>query len=132
MACPGRPDHRSQRPAGADRTRHRDHCLPGQQHRPGLHGRDPCRCLAPGPALRAGRAGQRAAADLVGGTPAARRARIDALVTGYTWHRAAPTDIAAWAAAAGLQIAAWRYDHRLDAGVPPWLMAVSRAERWAE
>jgi aminoglycoside phosphotransferase (APT) family kinase protein len=61
-----------------------------------------------------------------------RHARIDAILTGYTRHRTLPAHITHWAAAAGLQIAAWRYIRRTQHHIPPWTIALDHARRWAD
>jgi aminoglycoside phosphotransferase (APT) family kinase protein len=70
--------------------------------------------------------------DLTRAPARQRRARIDAILTGYACHRTLPGHLSHWTAVAGLQIAAWRHGRRSDARIPSWTIALNRAKCWAE
>ncbi|MEV4505407.1 phosphotransferase family protein [Streptomyces klenkii] len=55
----------------------------------------------------------------------------DALLAGYTDLQPLPDQLAAWTAAAGIHIAAWRHSHRRRQGVLPWSPALEQARHWA-
>ncbi|MFI8943241.1 hypothetical protein [Streptomyces syringium] len=56
----------------------------------------------------------------------------NALLAGYTKLQPIPDQLTAWAAAAGIHIAAWRHSHRRRDGVPPWRPALEQARHWAD